>query len=252
MIRLDQLVGYCDDLLSAASFSDYAPNGLQVQGREEVRKIVCGVTASQALIDAAVGKGVDVLLVHHGFFWKGESAVVTGIKRNRLKALLANDLSLIAYHLPLDAHAELGNNAQLAKELGLKIEGRFGRGARDELAMHGCLESMMPIGDLVTLVEGRLGRRPMHLAGGCPQVQRVAWCTGAAQSYIEAAAAIGVDVFISGEVSESTTHFCREAGIHYLAAGHHVTERYGVKALGMHLSQEFNLDCEFVDIENPV
>lgn len=252
MVHLNELVKYCDEKLNSAGFSDYAPNGLQVEGRSEIKTIVTGVTANQALIDAAIELQADAVLVHHGFFWKGESPVIAGIKRKRLRALLANDISLLAYHLPLDAHPELGNNAQLAQLLGFEIEGRFGRDRRDELAMHGCLPIACDIDELIAMIGLKLGRVPMHLAGGANEVKRVAWCTGAAQAYIGAAADLGVDVFISGEVSESTTHYCREAGIHYLAAGHHVTERYGVKALGEHLLQKFALECHFVDIDNPV
>ncbi len=252
MIELKQLVTYCNELLSSHSFQDYAPNGLQVEGREEVRKIVTGVTANQALIDAAVAHGADAVIVHHGFFWKNEPPCITGLKYRRLSALIKNGISLIAYHLPLDAHAELGNNAQLAALLGIAVEGRFGRSAKDELAMFGSLNRALTAEQLTQLIEERLMRKPLHLDGGGEVIERVAWCSGAAQGYIEQALELGVDAFISGEVSESTTHFAKESGIHYFAAGHHATERGGVVALGDHLAEKFDLETVFVDIRNPV
>jgi dinuclear metal center YbgI/SA1388 family protein len=252
MVQLDELVSHCDALLEVAKFHDYAPNGLQVEGRTEIAKLVTGVTASQALIDAAIVAGADALLVHHGFFWKGESAVVTGLKRRRLGALIENNISLIAYHLPLDAHPELGNNAQLARLLGLTVEGRFGRDGGDALAMHGALPRPMSVPEFALYLCDALGREPLHLPGSGDEIVRVGWCSGAAQGYIEAAAGLGVQAFVSGEVSEYTTHYARESGVHYFAAGHHATERYGVQALGGYLAQQFGLQHEFIDIANPV
>lgn len=252
MARLQELVSYCDDLLMVAKFNDYAPNGLQVEGRPEVTKVITGVTASQALIDAAIAAKADALLVHHGFFWKGESPLVTGLKRRRLGALIENNISLIAYHLPLDAHPELGNNAELARVLGLIVEGRFGRGGGDELAMYGMLPRAMSVTEFGRHLSKSLGREPLHLAGHGDEIVRVAWCSGAAQGYIEAASELGVQAFVSGEVSEHTTHFARESGVHYFSAGHHATERYGVQALGGRLVQQFGVEHSFVDIINPV
>jgi len=249
MVQLTELVKFCDELLDAGVFRDYAPNGLQVEGGSEVRKLVTGVTASQALIDAAAAAGADVLLVHHGFFWENESARITGIKRRRIGRLIENNMSLLAYHLPLDAHPECGNNAQLAQRLDLTVEGRFGR---DEIGMYGCLRSPMRADELGASIGASLGRQVLHLAGNDSMIERVAWCSGAAQGYIEAAAALGVQAYISGEVSEQTTHFVRESGIHYFAAGHHATERYGVKALGDLLARQFDLEHEYIDIDNPV
>jgi len=249
MVRLNELVAYCDDLLDVAAFQDYAPNGLQIEGVAEVRKVVSGVTACQALIDAAIESDADVLLVHHGFFWKGESECITGIKRRRIAKLIENNISLVAYHLPLDAHPKLGNNAQLAKLLGIEIEGRFGRG---DIAMYGRLPTRLKAEELRIQLGDVLKRQPMHLKGESVDVQSVAWCTGAAQGYIDAADQLGVQAFISGEVSEQTTHFVRESGVHYFAAGHHATERYGVKALGATLAKEFSIEHEFIDIDNPV
>ena len=251
MVDLKELVVYCDEVLNAAAFNDYAPNGLQVEGRAEVRKIVTGVTASLALIDAAVAAGADAVMVHHGYFWKGEVPSLTGIKRRRIARLLAHDISLLAYHLPLDAHPELGNNARLANVLELSVDGRFGRGG-DELGMYGRLPRPMSPAQLADHVAQRLGRAPLHLPGAGDRIERIGWCTGAAQGYIEAAHERGVQAFISGEVSEHTTHFAREAGIHYFAAGHHATERYGIAALGEHVAGRWSLEHAFIDIDNPV
>lgn len=252
MVQLTELVKFCDELLDVAAFSDYAPNGLQIEGVAEVSKIVTGVTASQALIDAAIEAKADLLLVHHGFFWKGESACITGIKRRRIGRLIENNLSLLSYHLPLDAHPEYGNNAQLAQRLDLKIEGRFGLHDGDQIGMYGRLPKAMSAEEFAQHVSQVLGRQVLHLAGNEEQIIKVAWCTGAAQSYIESTPQLEVQAFISGEVSEQTTHFVRESGIHYYAAGHHATERYGVYALGNLLAQKFGVAHEFIDIANPI
>lgn len=252
MIELKALVRYCDELLCVDQFRDYAPNGLQVEGEAIVNKIVAGVTASQALIDAAIDERADILLVHHGFFWKGESPCLTGFKRNRIAALLKNNISLVAYHLPLDGHESLGNNAQLASLLGLSVTGRFGRERGDDLAMYGVLPRPYTPQELSELLSDKLARKPLHLAGRSTSIKTVGWCSGAAQSYIEAAAELGLDAFLSGEVSENTTHLARELGVHYFAAGHHATERYGVKALAEHLGNKFDVKYAFVDIDNAV
>jgi dinuclear metal center YbgI/SA1388 family protein len=252
LVSLSELVDYCDQLLETDRFQDYCPNGLQVEGVASVSRIVSGVTASQALIDAAATRGADLMLVHHGFFWKGEDPSVTGIKRRRLHALLAQEISLLAYHLPLDAHPELGNNAQLAQRLGLVEQGRFGNGAGPDLACHGVLEPPVSAPALAERLQRSLGRAPLWIEGGEGRIARVGWCTGAAQSYLEAAARRGLDAFISGEISEPTVHIAREYGVHYFAAGHHATERYGVQALGEHLARRFGVEHSFVDIDNPV
>lgn len=252
MIPLKELVQYCDQYLDAASFRDYCPNGLQVEGRGEVRRLVSGVTASQALIEAAIEAGADILLVHHGYFWKGEDARITGMKRRRLQRLLQQDLSLVAYHLPLDAHQALGNNAQLARQLDLAVTDRVGAAGEPPLLWLGSPGTPMTAEALGAHIERRLGRRPQHIPGAAARIERLAWCTGAAQGYIEQAVAQGVDAFISGEISEPTVHVARECGIHYFAAGHHATERYGVQALGAHLAERFGLEHRFIDIDNPV
>ncbi len=252
MVKLKKLVEHCDELLQVEHFDDYAPNGLQIEGGAEISNLVTGVTASQALIDAAIKAQADVLVVHHGFFWKGDSPCIIGLKRRRIAALIKNNISLLAYHLPLDAHPRYGNNAQLAKILGLQIDGRFGLDGKDALAMHGHLEREMSATDFASHIKTVLGRAPLHLPGKHKTITRVAWCSGAAQNYIEQAYGLGAQAFISGEVSENTTHFARESGVHYYAAGHHATERYGVQALGESLAKAFDLNHQFIDIDNPV
>ncbi|MCH8498113.1 MAG: Nif3-like dinuclear metal center hexameric protein [Marinobacter sp.] len=243
----DDIVATIDRWLEPGRFQDYCPNGLQVQGRAMVGKLVSGVTASQALIDAAVAAGADMLLVHHGYFWKGEDARVVGMKRERLKTLILNDVNLVAYHLPLDDHPELGNNSQLARVLGIEQAAPL-----DGLVWSGRLPEPLAPMELSQLLHDRLKRQPLHVGQGVARIERVAWCTGAAQGYIQKAIEAGMDAFISGEVSEPTVHIARECGIHYYGAGHHATERYGVQALGERLAAEFGLEHLFIDIDNPV
>jgi len=247
------LVAYLDRLLQASQFNDYAPNGLQVSGADEVKKVVTGVTASLALIEAAIEVGADTILVHHGYFWKNEQPTLTSYKQRRIQKLLNNNINLIAYHLPLDAHPELGNNAQLAKlwQLEVKQEQESQQQA-DTLLWLGQLQEPLLVEIFIQCVAQTLNRQPLHLPGGPEVVQNIAWCSGGAQHFIEQAADWGADMYISGEVSEQTTHLAKELGIHYLAAGHHATERYGVKALGVHLRQKFDLEVQFIDIDNPV
>ena len=240
---------YLDTLLEAARVRDYCPNGLQVEGRGRVGRIVCGVTASRALIEAAIERGADALLVHHGWFWKAEDGRITGFRKQRMARLLAHDINLLAYHLPLDAHAALGNNAQLALRLGWTVSGRFGE---QDIGFVGVPPEPTFAGDLAQQVERVLDRAPMLIGDPKQPVARIAWCSGGAQDYFEAALATGADVFISGEISEQTVHLARETGMAFIAAGHHATERYGVMALGAHLVEKFGVDCEFVDIDNPV
>jgi dinuclear metal center YbgI/SA1388 family protein len=232
---------YLRELLQTDRFSDYCPNGLQVEGTREVRHIASGVTASLALIEAARARGADTLIVHHGYFWRGEDTRIVGQKQRRIKALLA-------FHLPLDAHPELGNNAQLALKLGLVTE----RLAGDKDLVHiGHAPSLRTVGDLVACCAQTLNRTPLLVGDPATVLSTVAWCTGAAQSSIEAAHAAGASVYVSGEISEPTAHFAREMGIAYLACGHHATERYGVQALGAHLAAHFGVQHHFIDIDNP-
>ncbi|HSP59395.1 MAG TPA: Nif3-like dinuclear metal center hexameric protein [Halomonas sp.] len=248
----DRLVAACDLLLDAAAFRDYTLNGLQVAGRSEIRKVMSGVTACQALLDEAVAWKADLVLVHHGYFWKNEPVAITGMKQRRLRTLLVNDLNLLAYHLPLDAHPELGNNAELARLLDFEVtgcaDGELGKG----LVWLGNPPRGLDAAALAGRLEQRLARRPLLIeAPGKGEIRRVAWCTGGAQDMITTAFEAGADAFISGEISERTTHLARELGIHYLAAGHHATERYGVQALGNWLVRELGIEHRFVDIDNP-
>ena len=249
---LTELLSHLDTQLQPARFRDYCPNGLQVQGRPEVTRLVTGVTACQALIDTAVSLEADAILVHHGYFWRGEDPCVTGMKRRRLAALLANDISLIAYHLPLDAHPELGNNACFGRLLGIENSDLLAAGSDEGVGNVGSLSRATPISALIDTLAMTTGRQPLHIGPIDVSVQRIAWCTGAAQGYIEAAVAAGAEVFITGEASEQTVHVAREEGIHFLAAGHHATERYGVQAVGEDVATRFGIEHHFVDIDNPV
>ncbi len=235
--------------LEPMRFKDYGPNGLQVEGRDQIRHLVCGVTASLALIDAAIDSGADAILVHHGLFWRGQDGRVTGWMKQRLSRLLTNEVNLFAYHLPLDAHPELGNNAQLAKHLGWAGDGRFGE---QDLGSIGTLPAALGSLDaLCAHVGQRLGRATVHAAGDGRPLRRVAWCTGGAQGYFESAIAAGADVFITGEISEPQAHYAAETGVAFIAAGHHATERYGVQALGRQVSDQLGLQMRFIDIPNP-
>jgi dinuclear metal center YbgI/SA1388 family protein len=218
-----------------------------------VSRIVTGVTACQALIDSAIEWGADAILVHHGYFWKGEAAEIVGMKRRRLAALLANDISLLAYHLPLDAHSRLGNNACFGRILGVESVAPLQPGVSGSWGCVGSLPESATIGSIMRKLEAETGRVPLHIDGNSSQsVTRIAWCTGAAQGYIDAAALAGADLYVTGEISEQTVHSAREQGIHFIAAGHHATERYGVQALGAHLVEQFSIEHRFIDIDNPV
>ncbi|WP_298291814.1 Nif3-like dinuclear metal center hexameric protein [Thiomonas sp.] len=243
----EHLAREIDGLLDCAQWADYCPNGLQVEGRDDIRRIVTGVTASLALIERAIALRADALIVHHGYFWRGEDPRVVRQKRKRLALLLAADINLFAYHLPLDAHAELGNNVMLARRLGWSVQGRFGR------QQIGCLGSapQASVGELAQAVARGLGRAPQVVGEAHAPVGTLAWCTGAAQDWIEDAWAAGARTYVSGEISEPTAHFAREMGITYLACGHHATEREGIRALGEHLAAHYGLEHVFIDIDNP-
>ena len=249
MAEVSALASYCDGLLDAASFADSCPNGLQVEGERPVRRLVTGVTASLALIEAAVDEGADAILVHHGWFWKGESPCLTGIKGRRARALMGAGVSMLAYHLPLDAHPELGNNACLGRVLGL-VDAQPTR-AGEGLVWWGRLPQPMPAAAFAEHLGRVLGRPALHVAGQDRPLARLAWCTGAAQGLLSQAAALGVEAYLSGEISERTTHEARELGVDYFAGGHHATERYGVMALGEHLAERFGLAHRFFDLANP-
>jgi dinuclear metal center YbgI/SA1388 family protein len=240
---------YLNNLLESARFKDYCPNGLQVEGRRRVEKIATGVTASLAFLKAALEWGADAVLVHHGYFWRNEAPQITGRKYHRLKALLANDLNLFAYHLPLDSHPELGNNAQLGEKMGWIGEKRFGE---QDLGWMTTLPMPITLAHFSAQVEQTLGRTPLVLGDPDWELRHVAWCTGAAQNLFEAAIEAGADVYLTGEISEPTTHISAESGVAFLAAGHHATERFGVQAVGAHLAEAFDIEHLFIDIHNPV
>ncbi|UNH28005.1 type 2 GTP cyclohydrolase I [Moellerella wisconsensis] len=233
--------------LKVNEFQDYAPNGLQVEGRPHVQKIVTGVTACQALLDKAVELDADAIIVHHGYFWKNEPVVIKGMKRKRLQTLLCNEINLYGYHLPLDAHPEYGNNIQLAYQMGVKVDGYI-----EPLLPFGFFDQPIPAAELLARLEHRMGRKVLHCGDNAKdEIRQIAWCTGGGQGFIQQAAEFGVDAFVTGEVSEQTIHIAREMGIHFFSAGHHATERFGIMALGKWLADEHNLDVSFVDIDNP-
>lgn len=244
---------YLVKTLKPQQIKDYAPNGLQIQGRENIYKVVTGVTASQALINKAIAENADAIIVHHGYFWKNESYVIRGMKHARIKALLAHDINLFAYHLPLDIHPTLGNNVQLAKLLDIKVTGPLELGNPLSIAIQGELTQTKTGAELAQLIDSKLNRTCLHIAPPSNKtIKTIAWCTGGGQDYIELAAEQGIDAFISGEVSEKTTHIAHEMDIHFFAAGHHATERYGIKALGEHIANELGINVIFIDIDNPV
>ncbi|MBL8446492.1 MAG: Nif3-like dinuclear metal center hexameric protein [Zoogloeaceae bacterium] len=248
-MQREALQNYLGRILDPTGLKDYSPNGLQVEGRQQVGRLACGVTASQALLDAAVAWQADAILVHHGYFWKGEDGRVTGIRRRRLATLLAGDINLFAYHLPLDLHPEFGNNAQLGRLLGWSGQSAFGEMGLGWLAE---LEAGVSSKELAQWVGIQLGRAPLLVGPTDRTVKRVAWCTGAAQGLFEAAIHAGADLYLSGEISEQTVHLARETGVTYLAAGHHATERYGVQAVGRRIQADLGIEVQFFDVDNPV
>jgi len=243
----DEIVRYANELLEAVRFPEYGPPGLQVVGADEVTKLACGVSCSRELFERAAAAGAQLVLVHHGLFWRNEPVWVDRRQRGRLEALFAADLSLVAYHLPLDAHPELGNNALLARELGIEVEGAF-----DEVGQGGRLREPCELEAFVARVAEVVGREPLAFAGGPQRIERVAICSGGAASLLVRAAHEGYDLYLTGEPGEPSLHTARELGIHFVAAGHYATERLGVQALAQHLAERFGLEWEFVELPNPV
>ena len=258
MLERDELVAYVNQALNIRAFagSDYCPNGLQVSGKQAIQKVVTGVTSNLALIESAVQAQADVLLVHHGFFWKNEDPTIVGMKQKRLKCLLASEINLLVYHLPLDYHPVWGNNAQLAKLLGIELRGPLEAGNSLSIGNIGVLKhpesAPKSVEEFRQKIATTLNRDPLFISGGEHLIQSVGICTGAAQHAIHQAVAQNMDAYITGEVSENTVHVAREMGIHFFACGHHATERYGVQALGEHLASHFGIEHEFIDIDNPV
>ncbi len=250
---LRQLTAAFDSTLQPQRFKDYCPNGLQVEGKADVRKLISGVTASLAFLDAAIDAKADALVVHHGYFFRGEDERIIGQKHKRIAALIKANVSLFAYHLPLDAHPTLGNNVQLGKVLELSITGSFGDASRGAaLGVYSDQLVELSIESLNALVDAKLGRMPLAVGPAQKPIKRIAWCTGGAQDMLQDAIDAGADAFISGEISERTTHLAREMNIVYLAAGHHATERYGVQALGDKVARDLGIAHAFIDDDNPV
>lgn len=249
--NLQQLHSYLNKLLRVSEFKDYCPNGLQIEGKSEINRMALGVSASLDVIEAAISQKADAILVHHGFFWRGEEEVLVGMKGKRISKFIKNDMSLLAYHLPLDAHNKFGNNVELARLFGVEITDFFGT-TRPKLGVYGELEKPLSAIDFSDLIEKTLHRKPLLIQGTQEKISKVAICSGAAQDFLKDAAQLGVQAYVSGEVSERTYHEAKELGINYYAAGHHATEKFGVQALGAHLSQEFGIETFFIDSENMV
>lgn len=252
MIIRDTLTAYLQQHLECDKYVDYAPNGLQIEGKNNIKRICTAVTASQEAIDSAIEQNADALLVHHGFFWRGENAVITGMKRRRIAQLMKHDVNLYAYHLPLDCHTKLGNNACIAQRLDIRDVQMHTAGKTMNLLWSGLLSTSMDAGALAEIITEKFQRSPLYVTGTTKPIQRLAWCSGAAQDFIEDAYHLGVDAYLSGEVSERTYYQAQELGIHYFACGHHASERYGIQALGLHLADHFDLQYQFIDSDNPV
>ncbi len=252
MISSTELSLYVHNLLNCAQYTDYAPNGLQIEGKKKIKRLCTAVTASQDAIAEAVSFQADALMVHHGYFWKGEDPIIAGMKRQRIAMLLSHDINLYAYHLPLDCHLELGNNACLAKLFQLQSVQTYKVGGIEQLLWSGMLEQPMKGEQFAVFLAKKLGRQPVHIAGNKKPLKFIAWCSGGAQDYIEDAYRLGADAYISGEVSERTYYQAKELGLDYYACGHHATERLGVQALGQHLANHFDLDHLFIDSDNPI
>ena len=252
MITRSELSLYLHDFLNCARYTDYAPNGVQIEGKEEITRICTAVTASEDVISEAVALQADALLVHHGYFWRGEDPVITGMKRQRIGKLLSHNINLFAYHLPLDCHIELGNNACLAKLLLIDSVQMHKAGNTENLLWSGKLLNPMTGNIFTEFLENKLGRKPLHIEGNNKTINSIAWCSGGAQDFIVDAAKLGVDAYLSGEVSERTYYQAKELGIHYYSCGHHATERFGVQALGQYLASHFKIEHSFIDSDNPV
>ena len=251
-MQRNEFESYLNTLLKPERIKDFCPNGLQIQGTDNIENVVTGVTATQALIERAIDEKADALVVHHGFFWKNESYVIRGMKHKRIKALLEHDINLFAYHLPLDIHPTLGNNAQLAKLFAIEKVAPLEVGNDLSVAVRGEFSSVLSSAELQERISGQLNRDCLHIAAPSNKdIKTVAWCSGGGQGYIELAAEQGIDAFISGEVSEQTTHVAREMDIHFYSAGHHATERYGAKALAQHFNEHLSVNAMFIDIDNP-
>lgn len=258
MKRIDRsdLSNWLDATLQPQRFKDYCPNGLQVEGAQSISHIITGVTASRALLEEAIRRKADTVFVHHGWFWKNEDARLIGTKRERIALALQHGLNLFAYHLPLDAHPQLGNNAQLGQVLGLTpdldAEGKPRNCGPDDLVWLGRCPAGTTLESLSHTVAQALNREPLVIGDPQQTIERVAWCTGGAQDMMQAAVDAGAQVYITGEASEPNFHIANETGVGFIAAGHHATERYGAQAVGRAIADHFGVKVEFVDLTNPV
>ena len=252
MTKLQDIIQWCDQTLKSSEFKDYAPNGLQIEGKTEVRKILAAVTASQDAIDAAIRENADLLLVHHGYFWKGEAYPITGMRGKRIKSLIQHDISLLAYHLPLDSHPSLGNNAAIADLLELERIETLDPSERHPIGNIGYLNQPMPVEEFKKFVSEKLKFDVTHLPADKNMIEKVGFCTGGAQDFIVKAAEQGCDAYISGEVSERTFYEAKELDVHYFACGHHATERYGVQRLGQAISEQFDIEYVYFELNNPI
>ena len=252
MAKLQDIIQWCDQTLKSPEFKDYAPNGLQIEGKTEVHKILAAVTASQDAIDAAIRENADLLLVHHGYFWKGEAYPITGMRGKRIKSLIQHDISLLAYHLPLDSHPSLGNNAAIADLLKLERIEALDPSEGHPIGNIGYLNQPMPVEDFKKFVSEKLKFDAIHLPADKTMIEKVGFCTGGAQDFIIKAAEQGCDAYISGEVSERTFYEAKELGVHYFACGHHATERYGVQRLGQAISEQFDIEYVYFELNNPI
>lgn len=252
MANLHEIIQWCDQTLKAAEFKDYAPNGLQIEGSTEVKRIVCAVTASEDAIDAAIAQNADLLLVHHGYFWKGEPYPITGMRGNRIKKLIQNNISLVAYHLPLDAHPSLGNNVAIAEKLGLHHLEPLDLAEKHPIGNIGYLEQAVSVEEFNAKLQDSFDFKVIHLPAKKKSIQKVGFCTGGAQDFIAKAALQNCDAYISGEVSERTFYEAKELGVHYFACGHHATERYGVQRLAQAISKQFAIEAEYFELNNPI
>ncbi len=251
-ITRNALNDYLANYLATERFQDYSPNGLQVEGRDTITRVCTAVTASEDIILAAIHQQADALLVHHGFFWSGEPAIICGVKRRRLQPLLQHELNLFAYHLPLDCHPVIGNNACIGRLLQVNDVKSHVAGKTPGLLWSGCLAETLTPQAFLQRCHSVFRREPQAVYANEGLIERVAWCSGAAQDFIQLAAAIGAQAYVSGEISERTYYQAKELGIHYFASGHHATERFGIQALGEHLRQRFGIQHEFLDSDNPV
>ena len=252
MLKRDELAAYLDRLLSCATINDYAPNGVQIEGRTDIKRICTAVTASLDAINQAIDWQADALLVHHGYFWRGEQPMIVGMKKERIATLLAHEISVFAYHLPLDCHLELGNNACLARLFNVELIKQHTADKTANLLWSGSLPRPFAALELRHFIGEQLGREPLHIAGSEKPIQKIVWCSGAAQHLIDEAYSLGADAYLSGEISERTYYQAKELGMHYFACGHHATERYGIQALGNHLATKYKLEHQFIDSSNPV